>query len=49
MVLSLHPDIVVADPAERAQVGGITISDNILVTAAGPERLTEQEVPWVEL
>ena len=49
MVLSLHPDIVVADPAERAQVGGITISDNILVTADGPERLTDPEVPWIEL
>jgi Xaa-Pro aminopeptidase len=49
MVVSLHPDIVVADPAESAQVGGISISDNILVTRNGPERLTDPEVPWIEL
>jgi Xaa-Pro aminopeptidase len=49
MVLSLHPDIVVADAAVRAQVGGITISDNILVTEDGSLRLTDQEVPWVAL
>ncbi|HWM11029.1 MAG TPA: M24 family metallopeptidase [Solirubrobacteraceae bacterium] len=47
MVLSLHPDIVVEDPALRARVGGITLSDNILVTADGPERMTDDEVPWV--
>ena len=49
MVLSLHPDIVVEDEALRAQVGGITISDNILVTDNRPERMTDQEVPWIEL
>lgn len=49
MVLSVHPDIVVSDPQLRAQVGGITISDNILVTAGGRERMTDEDVPWIEL
>lgn len=49
MVISLHPDIVVADAALRAQVGGITISDNILITESNAERLTDQEVPWIVL
>jgi Xaa-Pro aminopeptidase len=49
MVLSVHPDIVVSDPQLRAQVGGITISDNILVTADGRERMTDEAVPWIEL
>jgi Xaa-Pro dipeptidase len=49
MVLSLHPDIVVSDPQLRARVGGITISDNILVTEDGPERMTDEAVPWIEL
>lgn len=49
MVLSLHPDIVVEDPDLRARVAGITISDNILVTPSGPERMTDAEIPWVVL
>jgi len=49
MVISLHPDIVVPDAALRAQVGGITISDNILITESNAERLTDQEVPWIAL
>ena len=49
MVLSLHPDIVVSEPALHARVGGITISDNILVTDGAPERMTDAEVPWIEL
>jgi Xaa-Pro aminopeptidase len=49
MVLSLHPDIVVSDERLRSQVGGITISDNILVTAGGPVRMTDDEVPWITL
>lgn len=49
MVLSLHPDIEFADPAARARLGGISIADNILVTATGAERLTDPEIEWVTL
>jgi Xaa-Pro aminopeptidase len=49
MVLSLHPDIVIEDAGLRSRVGGITLSDNILVTAGGSEPMTDEVVPWVEL
>ncbi len=49
MVLSLHPHITIDDPAEQAAVGGITISDNVLVTPTGSERMTDREVEWVVL
>jgi Xaa-Pro aminopeptidase len=47
MVLSLHPDIEFADAATRARLGGISIADNVLVTATGAERLTDPEIEWV--
>lgn len=49
MVLSLHPDIEIADPAARARLGGISIADNVLVTATGAELLTDPEIEWVTL
>jgi Xaa-Pro dipeptidase len=49
MVLSLHPDIAIEDPAELALLGGVSIADNVLVTPAGAERLTDPEIEWVVL
>jgi Xaa-Pro aminopeptidase len=50
MVLSLHPDIVVTDPDDLAHLSGLTISDNILVTANGGRRMTDlPAVDWVVL
>ena len=47
MVLSLHPHIRFADPAAAAALGGIGLADNVLVTASGGERLTDQSDHWV--
>lgn len=49
MMLSLHPQVRVADPARRAAVGGISISDNILITDTGSTRIADQQVEWVVL
>jgi Xaa-Pro aminopeptidase len=49
MVLSLHPDVAVEDPVEQALLGGVSIADNVLVTATGAERLTDPEIEWVVL
>jgi len=40
MVLSLHPDIVIEDEHDRTLLGGISIADNVLVTADGAECLS---------
>ncbi len=45
MVVSLHPHLGPEDPTLPA----IKIEDNVLVTAAGPERLTYQQDEWVVL
>jgi Xaa-Pro aminopeptidase len=47
MVLSLHPHIRFADPAAAAALGGIGLADNVLVTASGGERLTDQTDQWI--
>jgi Xaa-Pro dipeptidase len=49
MVLSLHPDIAIEDPTEQALLGGVSIADNVLVTATGAERLTDPQIEWVVL
>jgi Xaa-Pro aminopeptidase len=49
MVLSLHPDITIEDPVEQALLGGVSIADNVLVTATGAERLTDPQIDWVVL
>jgi Xaa-Pro aminopeptidase len=48
-VLSLHPDILIEDAHDRALLGGISIADNVLVTAEGAECLTDSQVEWVDL
>ena len=49
MVINLHAGIVIDDPAEAAAVSGITVSDNVVVTADGPRRLTDQVDEWIIL
>lgn len=49
MMMNLHPQVSVADPADRARLGGISISDNILITDAGSTRIADQQVEWVVL
>jgi Xaa-Pro aminopeptidase len=49
MVVSLHPDVTVEDEALRARVGGISLADNVLVTAEGAELLTYPDVELVAL
>lgn len=49
MMMNLHPQVSVADPAARARLGGISISDNILITDAGSTRIADQQVEWVVL
>ncbi|GAB2526733.1 Xaa-Pro aminopeptidase [Paramicrobacterium agarici] len=49
MMLSLHPQVSVADRADRALVSGISISDNILITDTGARRIADQQVEWVTL
>ena len=49
MVVSLHPAIQLADPGEHAALGCIAIADNVLVTATGGQRMTDQADVWIEL
>jgi Xaa-Pro aminopeptidase len=49
MVLSLHPDIVIEDEHDRTLLGGISIADNVLVTADGAECLTDPQIEWADL
>lgn len=49
MVINLHPAIRFDDPAEARALGGIMISDNVLVSNKGPRRLTDQEDRWIVL
>jgi Xaa-Pro dipeptidase len=49
MMLSLHPDILIEDAAERAALGGISIADNVLVTETGAECMTEPEPALIPL
>jgi Xaa-Pro aminopeptidase len=46
MVLSLHPDVLIEDEAKRARLGGVSIADNVLVTADGAECLTDETIDW---
>lgn len=45
MVLSLHPHVHVDEPG----IPSIAIQDNVLVTQAGCERLTDSATSWIEL
>lgn len=49
MVINLHPAIRFDDPVEAKAVGGIVISDNVLVSATGPRRLTDASDEWIVL
>jgi len=49
MIINLHPGIRFDDPAEAKAVGGISLSDNVLVTADGPVRMTDQTDEWIVL
>ncbi|MDH3189402.1 MAG: M24 family metallopeptidase [Acidimicrobiia bacterium] len=49
MVINLHPAIRFDDPDEAKALGGIMISDNVLVSNEGPRRLTDQEDRWIVL
>lgn len=49
MVINLHPAIRFDDPEEERALIGIVISDNVLVSAHGPRRLTDQEDTWIRL
>ncbi len=48
MVINLHCGIRL-DPEEMLAVGGVTVSDNVLVTADGPVRMTDQHDEWIVL
>lgn len=48
MMLSLHPHVALA-PAEAALWGGVSIGDNVLVTAEGARRMTYAVEEWVTL
>ena len=49
MVINLHPGIRFDDPELAREVGGICVSDNVLVTADGPVRMTDQVDEWILL
>jgi Xaa-Pro aminopeptidase len=49
MVVNLHPGIRFDDPDEGLALGGISIADNVLVTAAGGQRMTDQVDEWIVL
>jgi Xaa-Pro aminopeptidase len=47
VVLSLHPHVRFHDREEAMALGGIGIADNVLVTAVGGERLTDEADEWI--
>ncbi|MDB5057577.1 MAG: pepE [Chloroflexi bacterium] len=47
MVVSLHPQVRFATPLQAQAFGGLGIADNVLVTASGSERLTDQVDEWI--
>ena len=49
MVINLHPQIRFDDADLAREVSGICISDNVLVTADGPVRMTDQTDEWILL
>jgi Xaa-Pro aminopeptidase len=48
MMLSLHPNVVL-DDADAAVYGGVSVGDNVLVTAQGARRMTYDTEEWVTL
>jgi Xaa-Pro aminopeptidase len=48
MALSLHPNVRLT-PEESRRFGGISVGDNVLVTASGARRMTYEREEWVVL
>ena len=48
MMLSLHPNVVL-DDSDAAIYGGVSVGDNVLVTAQGARRMTYETEQWVTL
>jgi Xaa-Pro aminopeptidase len=48
MMLSLHPNVVL-DDAAAGVYGGVSVGDNVLVTADGARRMTYDTEEWVTL
>jgi Xaa-Pro aminopeptidase len=48
MMLSLHPNVVL-DDTDTAVYGGVSVGDNVLVTARGARRMTYDTEEWVTL
>ncbi len=49
MMINLHPAIKFDDPEVGAALGGISIADNVLVTADGGDRITDEVDEWIVL
>ena len=49
MIINLHPSVGFEDPELGAALGGISIADNVLVTADGPVRMVDQVDEWIVL
>jgi len=48
MMLSLHPNVVL-DDGDAAVYGGVSVGDNVLVTADGARRMTYDVEEWIVL
>ncbi|MCY3564050.1 MAG: M24 family metallopeptidase, partial [bacterium] len=49
MIINTHPAVSIPDPEKGAMLGGISIADNVLVTADGPVRMVDQVDEWIVL
>lgn len=49
MVINLHPSLRFADRDLGLAIGGVSLADNVLVTADGGRRMTDQEDLWIQL
>nr|MDE0500030.1 M24 family metallopeptidase [bacterium] len=49
MIINTHPAVAIPDPEKGAMLGGISIADNVLVTADGPVRMVDQADEWIVL
>ena len=49
MIINTHPAVRIDDPVKGSMLGGISIADNVLVTADGPVRMVDQVDEWIVL
>jgi len=49
MVLNLHPNLMIRDSGIAQAMGGVSLADNVLVTATGGARMTDLVDNWVVL